>query len=60
MARTQTDSKKCRAQPPIHSDVHITYPDECPYAKQFSHAFFCVFRITNLGEFATLRELVAC
>ena len=21
---------------------------------------FCVFRITNLGEFATLRELVAC
>ena len=28
---------------PIHSDVHITYPDECPYAKQFSQHFFFAF-----------------
>ena len=35
---------------PIHSDVHITYPDECPYAKQFSHIFFAFLELLTWGS----------
>ena len=43
--------QQCRAVSiPIHSDVHIIYPDEFQYAKESFNAFFAFLELLTWGS----------